>query len=260
MIQIVESKKAVYGYEYHQITSAIIKFRDWFTENKTEYGIPQSKLDELNGYISEFPTIKFGDGVMASWTNSMVEALRVIGDLVQYVSILFYRRAWYISPLLERYYTSYLSGHWNEFWNYPAVALFSSVAWRFNTTGGTPSGAHMGSFEHWFKVNRHYDTAIVKLRATMTTGKNGEPSITIYFLSSGIPKPLSPINQRESIITRTNVTKKATCNINYVSGQSNYNVTQWIEVNSDITYVVVVERDDYSNVSYYTDISELSIT
>lgn len=259
MITTVESTKAVYGFEFHQITTAITKFRDWFTEKKDDYGIPQSLLDELNGYIAQFPTIMFGDHVLDTWTNNMIEALRVVGDLVQYISILLYRRVWYISPLLHRYYTSFLAGHWPEFWNTPFFATFDSVQWRLNSLGGYPAGASMGSFEHWFKMDRHYGSAKVYLKATMTAGQVDQPNITVYFLTSGEPKPGWPISGRESIVTRGDVTKVAETDFNYVSGQTSYEITNPIDVNADVTYVVVAERDDSGTHAYYTDIRELRV-
>lgn len=259
MITAVESGKAVYGFEFHQITTAITKFRDWFTEKKDDYGIPQSLLDELNGYIAQFPTIMWGDHVLDTWTNNMIEALRVVGELVQYISILFYRRAYYISPLLYRYYTSFLAGHWLEFWNNPVTAMFSDVAWRLNSLGGFPAGIWNGSFEHWFRVDRHYGDAKVRVVATMTAGQVGQPNITVYFLTAGNPKPLWPISGRESIVTRGDVTKIAQTSFNYVSGQSSYDLTNPVSVNADVTYVVVAERDDSNAHAYYTDIQELRV-
>lgn len=85
MITTVSTSNPVLGFEFHQLTGAIEAFSDYLNEKKAFYDIPQNMLDELNGYVALFPTIKFGDPVSSTWTNNMVEALRMMGVIIGFI-------------------------------------------------------------------------------------------------------------------------------------------------------------------------------
>lgn len=258
MIQSVESKKADYTYEFMQLVNAVIKFRDYYYAKKGDYGIPQAKLTELDGYIAEIFEPKFGDLVKSKQTNSLVEAIRVIGELVPYVEVDLYSRGYYMSPTLKSYNITYYSGFKNNWWNYPPYSLFDAYVWRHRST----NPLSMSCFEHWFNVSKHYGNAKLHLKYQIFQGKVGQAHIKIHFLTSGspLPKPSKPSDGMLSIEDRGDVVKKATVEFDYQSGKSSYDVTKFQNVDATIPYIVVACQDKWSDSLVHIEILKVSIS
>jgi hypothetical protein len=259
-------KVPVFGFELHQIQDSITKFGDLYETNKVAWAIPQSKLDELNGYVTLFPSIKFGDTTAPKWTNNMIDALALVCELLPYIKpppteegeiIIYdkpYQEAITLSDTLERAYTSFYAGHWNEFWNNPVSWQASRTNWKLSTNVSAPFYLWVGSGETWWKVDDMITTGTLHLKAYMDCISGGHEvartCITVLFLSSGEPKPLTPFDQRESILTRGD---------KVVVGSVDYTFTptapphvydfEWytpITINNNVHYIVVVLRDDVS--------------
>lgn len=74
----------IYGTEFKQLLDALRVFRNYYDERKASWGIPQSLITELDGYIAKFPTVYYHYTIKAKDQNNMVDALNVIGKLVPY--------------------------------------------------------------------------------------------------------------------------------------------------------------------------------
>lgn len=250
--------KPVYTLEWGQVVNAIKAFRDLYYANKVTYSIPQSKLSELDSYIDFLPDPKFGDPVKSVDYGTRVEALRVICELLPYLEVCYFKKAWYLSSTLKTYYTSYYSGSWDNFWNGLIYSLFNTTIWRHRTAH--PTGYTKACFEHWFNVNRYYAQAKVRIKCYIYSGKAGQPHVEVCFLSAGSPKPLSPINQRLCVLNRGDVTIKDQVSINYQSGVSTYDKTMYATVNATCPYIVVLCHDMWDNQEVFIEINEVYVT
>lgn len=255
MISVVESKAPVWTYEFMELVKAVTEFRNFFRSVQTKYDLPADLLDELDGYISLLPSeekpLKYMDVVRAKDQNNLVEALRIIGDLVTKLEIKPYEEGEYISRTLKIYYPAYYSGYLNEFCQARKAYVVSYATVRFYCYRYYADVPALASLELWFKVDKELKRVKVRIKADAYTAKDGEPFINVYFVSSGEPAPLefipAPVRcmGRKSIEDRTDVSIASTVSLNYQSGKINYDEIIETDVYATCPYVVLAIRDRF---------------
>jgi len=262
MITEVTSGAPVFTTEFKSLVAAIKKIRDYFSNKRVEYGIPLSKIEELDSYISLLPEPKYMDPVKARDQNNLVECLKIIGDLVTYAEITLYKASIHISQTCKAYYISYYSGYKDNWWRGRTFSYFHIRDWRHYTEDVEGQPPTMSCLEVWFNVNKYYDKARVHVKAKIYAGKVNEPNISVYFLSSGapLPRPPLPSDGRLCVRDRGDVSIVGVVNINRISGVIDYDVYETININRSIPYVVVAMHDSWLDSTADQRISYLSIS
>jgi len=266
MLTFVNSQAPIYTFEFQQLVDAIRKFRDFFDTVKTKYGIPQSKIDELDSYLALLPSpekpLKYMDVIRAKDQNNLVEALRVVGELVPYIEVLLYQGVYYISPTVKTYYVSYYSGYKDNWYYGDTISYFAPHIWCHKTLDHIGAPRTMSCFEVWFNVDKRYEKAKVHITAKIYKAKPNEKAISVYFLSSGEPLPRSTtfIEGGLSIKDRTDVSKVAEVGITYQSGIRNYDEVMYADVYTHCPYIVVAMHDYWLDTTVDMQISRLAIS
>jgi len=266
MITKVESKAPVWASEFMDLVKAITTFRDYFNEIRYKYGIPSNLLDELNYYISLLPSedkpLKYLDVVRAEDQNNLVEALRVIGQIIPYVEVRLYKQNIYVSPTCWGYYISFYSGYGDNKKYGITQSAFNVSTWMHYTLDRSGRPPTMSCLEVWFNVNKQYPKAKIHIKADIARGKPDQPNISIYFLSSGAPltEPTIPFVGMLCVRDRTDVSIAGQFDLIYQSGVYTYDITETINVGAFIPYIVVACHDAWLDQQVLMYIRELYIT
>jgi len=155
--------KWIYGFHFKQLLDAIKVFRAYFFERKASYGIPQSLFDELDGYITKFPSPYFHYTVKSSDQNNMVDAIVVLGQMTQYspppVGIGYLKKIYvhWLNPngsikQTFDYYAGQLPkiAHWVDGVDYPDGNIRVEQVWHADTNKSIRSDTRI--YLKWSKV------------------------------------------------------------------------------------------------------------
>jgi len=243
-----------YATEWTALCTAIRKFRDYFFDNATEFQIPLSKIAQLDACIALFPTLKFGVKALARDHNTLVDALYLVGELSNYANVLYYTGGIYIAPTLKSYYPTKYDNYYPSWFPATVTILALSSAWRLWTSAAYPQDKVTS--EGWFLVNRHYNSARVRVNYSIPVGKTGQTHISVLFLSSG-----SPLGEwTQSVLQRGDVSIVGRADFPYTAGTVNYDTTTIVSLNSDITYIVVCCQDRFTDAYVRIQIQQLWVT
>lgn len=242
----------VWGYasEWTALCTTISKFRDYFFDNATEFQIPLSKIAELDGYIALFPVLKFGVKAIARDHNNLIDALYLVSELSNYASVVYYTNGIYVSPTLKSYYCTKYDGYYP----FNAFILDPHMAWRLNSLSDPLAGKVTS--EGWFLVNRHYNSARVRIKYYITQGKSGQTHISVLFLSSGAPLGI----ETQSVLQRGDVIIVGRADFPYTAGIHDYDTTAIVALNANITYMVVCSQDRFTDSQVVIQMNNLWVT
>lgn len=155
--------KWIFGAEFKQVLDAIKVFRNYYAERKDAWGIPQSLLNELDGYIAKFPTPYYHYTDKASDTNNRVDALMVLGKMSEYhppVVNVGYQKRVYVHTLNPNgsikqtfdYYANQkpTAPHWVDGVDYPDGNVKIELVWHAMANRSIRSDTRI--FLKWSKV------------------------------------------------------------------------------------------------------------
>lgn len=234
---------AVYYSEMKELYDTIKKYRDWFWEHRVEYGISFSKLLELDLKIAFFPTRQFGEMVIAGDYNILVDALKIICEISTNLTPNLYWKFQYLAPSLQKYYTSYLSGHLAEYqsaWVGHGLTRVLNVNYWYMQTSSLFAN-WMGAMEAWYQINKHLDTCRIKLVGSLILAPVGKLVYRLVFVKSGFPFSDGSLHVNDSPF----VTKVGTWDW-LATGSSYVSIDETIAINDDVQYVVacIVDEDN----------------
>lgn len=255
MMLSVAAHIAGYSTEWTALCTTIRKFRDYFYDNAAAFDIPLDKIAQLDGYIALFPILKFGVKALARDHNNLVDALYLVGELSNYANILYYRNdgihALYLSPTLRGFYFAPCSGSL-----YPTTIRYQNPNHRWEMYYVTFSKTDKGMVEGWFLQNKHFNSARVRIKYHVHTGKSGETHISALFLNAGEPI----LGGGLTALERGDVNIVSQADFTYTTGILNYDTTKIVSLNTDITYIVVCCQDRFTDSYVWLEIEGLWVT
>ncbi|MBA7551729.1 hypothetical protein ES705_44277 [subsurface metagenome] len=196
----VGNEPPVFTFEFKQIYDAVRKFKDYFMEHHSKWGIPPADLMDIQNYVSALEDRKFGDIILSKDQKNLVEALRLIGSMASSVHAIpnlrlyQFKDIWdcYLNPCLQKYYMSYLTGYKSNFddniehrsLRYSFTRYQFGTGWLIQNFYAPP---FVGALEGWFFLNRYFGTVEVTVYVYYISAPADKMQFAMYFIKSGVP-------------------------------------------------------------------------